>query len=152
MQGVEYRAARPDEYLYAAQLRGEMALEMGDDFDARVRDWRTKFAQYFFNKHAAGSAELFLALDGGDPVASVLISILDDYRSFVFDMKTAWINGVFVKPLYRRRGIARSLMRMAIDWAREKRCRRVRLRTSDEGRDLYASLGFATGREMELNP
>lgn len=151
MQGVECRAARPDEYVYAAQLRGEMALEMGDDFDARERGWRAKFAQYFCDKQAAGGAELFLAFDGGAPVASVLISILDDYRSFVFNMKTAWINGVFVKPLYRRRGIARSLMRMAIDWAREKRCRRVRLRTSDEGRDLYASLGFATGREMELD-
>jgi GNAT superfamily N-acetyltransferase len=128
-----------------------MAVELGDDFDARTPEWRTRFAEYFSDKHAAGKAEVFLAFDGTQPVGCAIVSILDDYRNFVFDMKSAWVNAVFVKPAYRRGGIGRELMRMTIEWARQRRCRRVRLRSSEDGRALYASLGFDAGREMELN-
>ncbi len=147
---IECRAARFAEFPIAAALRAEMALEMGDDFDARAADWRMKFCQYFRGKRGSGDAELFLAFDNGEPVGSVIVSVLDDYRRFVFNMSTAFINAVYVKPSHRRRGIARELMRMAIAWAAERGCVRVRLRTSDEGRALYTALGFAQGREMEL--
>jgi GNAT superfamily N-acetyltransferase len=151
LHAVEYRAARPDEFSTVAGLRQEMSVELGDDFDARATDWRDRFAQYFAERKSAGRGEAFLARDGDEAVGCVVVSILDDYRAFVFDMKTAWVNAVFVKPAYRRRGIASVLMQMAVDWARERGCRRVRLRTSDDGRGLYASLGFNVGREMELN-
>jgi GNAT superfamily N-acetyltransferase len=148
---LEYRAAHADELALVAALRQEMAIELGDDFDAREPDWRAKFAQYFREKKTRGNADAFVAFDNGEAVGCVVISVLDDYRSFVFNMKSAWVNAVFVKPAYRRRGIARELMSLAIGWAREQECRRVRLRTSDDGRSLYAALGFSVGREMELN-
>lgn len=151
MPALEYRAAQPEEFVLGAALRQQMSLELGDDFDARAPGWRGKFAQYFRGKKAADCGDLFLAFDGAEAIGCVVVSILDDYRNFVFDMKSAWVNAVFVKPEYRRRGIGRELMRMAIEWARRRGCRRVRLRTSDDGRALYASLGFAAGREMELN-
>jgi GNAT superfamily N-acetyltransferase len=148
---LEYRVAHPDEFALVAALRQEMAIELGDDFDARMPDWRSKFAHYFRDLHAHGRAELFLAFDGNEAIGSAVVSILDDYRNFVFNMKSAWVNAVFVKPAYRRRGIGRELMQMTIAWARERGCRRVRLRTSDDGRELYAAIGFVPGREMELN-
>lgn len=123
---------------------------MGGDFDALAPDWRAKFCQYFGGKQAAGNAQLFLAFDTGQPVGCATISIVDDYRNFVFNMPAAHVNAVYVKPAYRRRGIARRLMEMAVEWARERSCTRVRLRASDDGRLLYQTLGFAPGREMEL--
>ena len=48
-------------------------------------------------------------------------------------------------------GNSRRLMELAIGWARERSCTRVRLRASDDGRLLYQTLGFAAGREMELS-
>lgn len=151
MPAIDCRAADPQEYGSAAALRQEMSVELGDDFDARSPDWREKFAVYFRNKHAEGTADVFLAIEDERVIGCAVVSILDDYRRFVFDMKTAWVNAVFVHPAYRRRGIARRLMQMTIEWARARHCRRVRLRASDEGRELYASLGFGAGREMELN-
>ena len=124
---------------------------MGGDFDALAPGWRAKFCQYFGGKQAAGNAQLFLAFDTGQAVGCATISILDDYRNFVFNQRAAHVNAVFVKPAYRRRGIARRLMELAVAWARERGCRRVRLRASDEGRLLYQTLGFAAGREMELS-
>lgn len=148
---IECRAARADEYPVAAQLRQEMGLEYDDDFDARSKEWRTKFCAYFSGKQAAGTAQLFLAYDGATPVGCATISIADDYRRYCFNMPSAHINAVYVQPAHRRRGIASVLMQLAIKWARERGCTRVRLRSSDEGRFLYERVGFREGREMELD-
>jgi GNAT superfamily N-acetyltransferase len=148
---VQCRAASADEYGAAAQLRHEMSVETGHDFDARAADWRDRFRAYFAAKQAAGVAQLFLAYDGADPVGCAVISILDEYRRCAFGTLTAFVNCVYVRPAYRRSGIGRRLMELAIAWAVGRGCVRVRLRTSDEGRRLYESLGFHTGREMELD-
>ncbi|HLI96712.1 MAG TPA: GNAT family N-acetyltransferase [Candidatus Baltobacteraceae bacterium] len=148
---IECRAAGADEYPAAAQLRADMALEMGSDFDGAAADWRTKFAAYFGGKQAVGGAQLFLAYDGEAPIGCAIISILDHYRRYVFGTEVGFINAVYVHPDYRRRGVANRLMRLAIAWARERGCRSVRLRSSDEGRFLYEQLGFREGREMELD-
>lgn len=148
---IECRAAGAHEYPAAAQLRREMALEMGGDFDAAARDWQTKFCAYFGGKQSGGNARLFLAFDGETPIGCATISLADDYRRYCFGTLTAHVNAVYVKPAYRRRGVAGRLMELAIAWARERRCTRVRLRASEEGRFLYENLGFRQGREMELD-
>lgn len=148
---VECRAARADEHPAVAQLRGEMALEMGSDFDAMAADWRTKFCAYFGGKQAAGTAQLFLAYEGEQPIGCAVVSILEHYRRYVFGTENAYVNAVYVRPEYRRRGIAAKLMQLAIAWSRERGCKSVRLRASDEGRFLYEALGFRAGREMEFD-
>jgi GNAT superfamily N-acetyltransferase len=148
---VECRAAGADKYPAAAQLRGEMALEMGSDFDAMAADWRAKFCAYFAGKQAGGNAQLFLAYDGGEPIGCAIVSVLEHYRRYVFGTEMAYVNAVYVRPQYRRRGIARELMQLAIAWSRERGCKGVRLRASDEGRFLYENIGFSSGREMEFD-
>lgn len=147
---LECRPAGLDEYPAAAALRQEMALEMGADFDAAACDWRTKFAAYFGGKQSSGNGQLFLAYDGPAVVGCSIVTLEDNYRRYCFGTLGAHVNAVFVRPAYRRRGIAKRLMRLTIAWAREKGCARVRLRASDEGRVLYDGLGFEAGREMEL--
>lgn len=148
---IEYRSARPEEFPLAAALRQEMAIEMGDDFDATSPGWRSRFCAYFSGKQRSGLANLVLAFDDDEPVGCAVVSILDDYRRFTFNTTSAFVNAVYVKPAYRRQGIARRLMEMAVDWARRSGSIRVRLRSSDEGRELYTAIGFKTGREMEMN-
>lgn len=151
LSSIECRAAGAHEYPAAAQLRQAMALEMGGDFDAAARDWRTKFCAYFGGKQSGGNAQLFLAFDAETPIACAIISLADDYRRYCFGTLGAHVNAVYVKPAYRRRGVAGRLMRLAIAWASERECTRVRLRASTEGRLLYEQLGFHDGREMELD-
>ena len=48
----------------------------------------------------------------------------------------------------RRQGLARRLTETAIEWCRANAIATVILHASDEGRDLYSSLGFQPTNEM----
>ena len=151
MPQIIYREADEADYATGAQLRFEMAREMGShDFVDTSTDWRDRFVEYFSRKHRIDEARLFLAYDGDLPVGSAIVSILEEYRRYVLGVQSAWVNAVYVKPEYRRMGIAKELMLLTIDWARQHGCRRMRLRSSDEGRPMYASLGFHPTSEMEF--
>lgn len=127
-----------------------MAREMGDDFDALSKDWRPKFCAFFGGKQSSGNAQLFLACVGEEPIGCAIVTIPDEYRRACFGIANAHVNAVFVRPAYRGRGIGKDLMEMAIAWARERGCTRMRLRASEDGRQLYERVGFHDGREMEL--
>ena len=62
----------------------------------------------------------------------------------------AWIQNVYVVPAFRRRGIAREIMRTLIDWCRAQSFNSVNLHASADGRPLYEQLGFETTNEMRL--
>lgn len=151
MPVIECRAAPLEQFAHAAELRQAMERGFDSDFDAQSGGWREKFCEYFGGKQRAGRGQLYLAFDGPAPIGMAIVTLTDEWRSFVFGMRFAFVNAVFVKPEYRRRGIGRDLMLCAIAWAKEKKCARIRLRTSEEGRALYESVGFRPGREMELN-
>lgn len=55
---------------------------------------------------------------------------------------TGVIGNVVVRADYQRRGLARLLMRAALDWQREKGVRTVWLDATTDGRTLYRSVGF----------
>ena len=150
MPVIECRAMPVDALPIAAELRAEMEREFGFDYDQDRSGWRERFCEFYGDRQRTGRGQLFLAFDGAEPIGMTLISLTDEWRSHCFGLRFGFINAVFVRPQYRRRGIARELMSRAIDWAREQGCVRVRLRTSEEGRALYEGLGFGAGREMEL--
>jgi GNAT superfamily N-acetyltransferase len=56
---------------------------------------------------------------------------------------TGVIGNVVVRTDYRRQGLARMLMRAALDWQREKGAQTVWLDATTDGRALYRSVGFA---------
>jgi GNAT superfamily N-acetyltransferase len=62
----------------------------------------------------------------------------------------ALVANVYTEPEWRRRGVAALLMRHVLDYTREHRIGRVLLHASDDGRPLYASLGFVPTNEMKL--
>lgn len=149
--GLELRPARIEEYPYAAEMRRQMSVEHDGDFDARSADWRARYVEFFSTKQRDGKAQLFLAFEGEKPIGMTIVSFLEHYRSHVFGVRYAYVNSVFVYAEYRRRGIARHLMQMAIGWAREHGCSYVRLRSSEQGRPLYESMGFTPTSEMQLD-
>ena len=57
--------------------------------------------------------------------------------------KDAHVIDVYVRPAYRRRGIARDLMQTLVDWCEAQGgIPTATLEASDQGRPLYESLGF----------
>lgn len=148
---LEIRPARFDEFATAAALRAEMAHEMQTGWDRDYPHWGERFARYFAGRQAAGTSCMLLAFLNERAVGLSVVSIYDDYRREVLGHAVAHVNAVYVQPPYRRRGIASELVRRAIAWAKDHRCVRVRLRSSDDGRPVYERLGFRAGREMELD-
>jgi GNAT superfamily N-acetyltransferase len=62
----------------------------------------------------------------------------------------AYLLNVYVYEEFRRRGVARRLMQVMVDWCRAKGFASVWLHASDEGRPLYESMGFTATNEMKL--
>jgi GNAT superfamily N-acetyltransferase len=60
------------------------------------------------------------------------------------------ILNMYTEKEFRRRGIARQLMLVMMDWVRREGFPKVGLHASDEGRPLYESLGFEVSNEMEI--
>lgn len=90
------------------------------------------FAAAMLTDHIALVAE-----DPGQPVGCVYANTATDHYGFVF--------GLYVRPLWRRRGIARDLMRAIADALRleEKQYVVLSVDTRNEAaRSLYSELGF----------
>jgi GNAT superfamily N-acetyltransferase len=60
------------------------------------------------------------------------------------------IANLYTAPVHRRRGVARLLMEAMLAWGERNQLDRVTLTASEEGRSLYASLGFAATADMQL--
>ncbi len=54
----------------------------------------------------------------------------------------------WVEPEYRGQGMARSLVREALDEARRRKLRVMALHASDAGRRVYEAMGFRATNEM----
>ena len=64
--------------------------------------------------------------------------------------KRAWILNMYTEPEARRRGVAKRLLEVMIDWCRIEGFRTVSLHASPAGRPLYESVGFQPTNEMKL--
>ena len=128
-----------------------MIREMADaDPDTKHPTWRQRYLDFYSTRLAEGRAALFLAEIEAKPVGVTAIYLLANHRSEIFGFQSAYVSNVWVEPQNRRKGIASKLMQMAVAWAKGKGCEVVRLRTSEMGRPVYASLGFVATDEMEL--
>jgi GNAT superfamily N-acetyltransferase len=95
----------------------------------------------------------WIASDGERPVASAGMFLLD-WPPHPFDPEgtvRGYLLNVFVDPAYRKRGLARELVRMCLAEAKRRGIRVVTLHASDAGKPLYEELGFAMTNEMRLD-
>lgn len=60
------------------------------------------------------------------------------------------IVNMYTEPAYRRKGIARKLMEIMVDWCKKEGFGSVSLYASNDGRPLYEALGFKPTNEMRL--
>ncbi len=62
----------------------------------------------------------------------------------------AYLLNVYTEPEHRRHGIAHELVRACVQECRDRDVKLILLHASDEGRAVYASLGFKDSNEMRL--
>jgi GNAT superfamily N-acetyltransferase len=140
-----------EELAKTADLRREMTMEVdGTDYDRSNPGWRERYLRFFGDLMSGGGAQFFVAEVAGQLIGSAAVYKLVNHRSSIVLRQSAYVSTVYVKPPFRRRGIARALMEQTVAWAQRNGCEVVRLRTSPGGRALYESLGFRQSDELEL--
>jgi len=124
---------------------------------ARPSDNAALAALYTERGHGATPAEMSTRLSRviTDPAHAVIVAETADkkvvgsihvalYRILEWD-EAAQILGVIVAPSHQRRGLGRALTERAEQWARERGCTMVYLRTNalrTDATSFYASLGY----------
>jgi GNAT superfamily N-acetyltransferase len=147
-----YRELAQSDIPIAQELRALMIREMdgGRDPDVIQPGWRDRYTEFYSSRMVHDRAALFLAEHDAKPIGVAAVYLMVNHRSEIFGFQSAYVSNVWVEPEWRRRGIASKLMGMTVDWAKNKGCEVVRLRSSKMGRAVYAGLGFVASDEMEF--
>jgi len=88
----------------------------------------------------------------GAPVASGCVWVMDSQpRPGWAGTTQAYLLSVFTEPEQRGKGHATRITREAMKWARARGIERMTLHASNQGRNVYASLGFERTHEMRRN-
>lgn len=152
MAEITYRAATPQDVRALAALRWQMAVEQ-HGAGSPLEDYATAYEASLLAGLEQGTHLAWLAEADGQAAGCVLLiwwampPSLDN-----FHRKRGYVSSVYTVPEFRQLGIARQLMTLLLDAAREQGIQRLLLNASDMGRPLYESLGFVTPpRELELN-
>jgi GNAT superfamily N-acetyltransferase len=151
---MEIRAARLDEkdLETIVHQRRAMFFDMGRKDERALDAMCEKFRPWLKRKMAAGEYQAWFAVaPDGAVVAGAGLWLMDWPPLMTAGGK--WrgiILNVYTEPAYRRQGLARRLMLVAMDWCEKEGVEGVILHASAEGRPLYESLGFEPTNKMRL--
>jgi GNAT superfamily N-acetyltransferase len=141
---VVRRAVRSDlPVIVDLRLAFDRELLGGDLPPDRVGPHRSQVADYLATHVESDGYRLFVAEESGRIVGMGGLVVVDrpphprSRRS-----GEGFIVNVYSLPRWRGRGVGRAIMDALVAEGRRLRLRRVYLRTSDEGRSLYESMGF----------
>lgn len=132
--------------------RHAMFAEMGDGTPESLERMDAAYALWLREKMANDEYLGWFALDAaGAPVSGVGLWA-QEWPAGPIDQtgKRAYLMNVYTEPPYRQRGLARRLVQIALDWARQHGMETALLNASKAGRPLYESLGFDQSSEMRL--
>jgi GNAT superfamily N-acetyltransferase len=151
MPAVNVRLATVADLEHLLAHRVAMFRDMGEAAPAVLDGVREDARRYFTAAVPQGSYVAWLAEADGAVVAGAGV-VIAAWPGSPWDgqSRRAWILNVYTEPAWRRRGLARRLMAVVLDWCRAEGFSRVSLHASDEGRPLYAALGFVPTNEMRL--
>ena len=128
-----------------------MRKELDNGFQEEALVSLTK--DFFQRNIPNGSHVAFVCEDKGQLVADVgltLFEVMPTTKSP--NGKVARLMNMYVAPQYRRRGIAKRLLEIAVEYVRENNYARIMLNPSAMGKQLYLSFGFqAMDNEYEYH-
>jgi GNAT superfamily N-acetyltransferase len=133
--------------------RHTMFSDMGYHDETALSTMSANFRPWLQRKMEAGEYLAWFALAPGSSIAAGLGLWLMDWPPHMIGTGGRWrgnILNVYTEPAHRRRGMARALMKIGLEWCTANQVGAVILHASPEGRELYESLGFTPTNEMRL--
>jgi GNAT superfamily N-acetyltransferase len=132
--------------------RRTMFHEMGYRDERALDAMSARFRPWLVRKMEAGEYRAWFALAPDSAIAAGLGLWLMDWPPHMV-ASGQWrgnILNVYTEPGHRRRGMARALIQIALEWCATNHVDAVILHASVEGKPLYESLGFTRTNEMRL--
>jgi ribosomal protein S18 acetylase RimI-like enzyme len=129
--------------------REAMFRDAGRDDDV-LATMTEHFRRWLAPRLRDGSYFGFLLQDQGAPIAGIGLMLIDwpPHPLHPTQDRRGYVLNVYVEPAYRRRGLARELMRLAdAEFARRGVSYCV-LHATEQGRPLYQELGWSATAEM----
>lgn len=123
-----------------------MATKLWKEYD------RSDLRELLSGAQQRDNLRIWLAKDEDDRyVGFVIFSIRTDYVEGAVTSPTGYLEGIYVEPEFRKRGIAREFLRLGEAWCKEKGC--VQLGsdtwlTDMESRTIHKKLGFREEEEV----
>jgi GNAT superfamily N-acetyltransferase len=135
-----------------AAHRRAMFYEMGYRDDAALDAMVAAFLPWLRQRMTTGEYLAWLAVAPDGAIAAGLGLWLMDWPPHMIGPGAPRGNilNVYTEPAFRRQGIARRLMNVALDWCRANGVRAVILHASEDGQKLYEELGFKSTNEMRI--
>jgi GNAT superfamily N-acetyltransferase len=149
---VQIRPANQNDLPEILAHRRGMYQDMDYNDANAVSAMLTACEPYLSAALANGSFRGWLAVEQGRIIGGGAV-LINPWPSHPYDLecRRATILNVYVHPEYRRKGVARQLMRTMIDWCRKEGFAAVYLHASKNGRPLYEAMGFKPTTEMRLD-
>jgi len=146
------RAATLDDAESLIEHRRAMFFEMGYRDAAALDGMVAEFRPWLRRKMESGEYLAWVAIEPNDRIVAGLGLWLMDWPPHMIGPGAPRGNilNVYTDTAYRRQGIAREMMKIALEWCSQRNIGAVVLHASDDGRELYQQLGFRPTNEMRV--
>jgi len=150
-ENLSIRVATDDDTPTLVEFRLSMFRDMGWTDEGRLEELAPLYAAYVREHAASGDFIGWVAETDGRAVAMAAL-LWERVPPTVRNLsgRQAYLMSVYVVPDMRRRGIAKKMIGVAVDYARSHGADVVSLHYSPAGQGLYEGLGFAVSPEMRL--
>jgi GNAT superfamily N-acetyltransferase len=151
-QGFVLRRASTADLDTLVEHRRAMFQDMGYTDQEAMQSMSAKFRPWLLARLEAGDYLAWVISTPGGSIAAGAGLWLMDWPPHMVGKgaRRGNILNVYTHPDFRRRGLARELMKTALAWCGENGVDTVILHASDSGRTLYEAMGFAPTNEMRL--
>ena len=137
---VEYRRLTDKELDTFIEMRINQLREEGAKENI---DLRPALKDYYNRHIREGTFVSWLAVDGDKIIGTSGMSFVEKPPYFGCpNGKIGLLSSMFTNPDYRRKGIAKELLRRVVEEARKYDCCTIQITASDMGVKLYTAYGF----------
>ena len=128
-------------------LRLEYLIEDNGSLEHRDVETIKKNLPGYIREHLKKDLFVYVIREDDTIVSCAFLLIVMKPMSPAFiNGKTATVLNVYTRPAYRRRGYARMIMNAIIADAKEQNIDVIELKATEDGYDLYRSVGFEDDR------
>jgi ribosomal protein S18 acetylase RimI-like enzyme len=149
---VTIRKATKDDVPEIVRQRKLMFESMGFEDSNKLQSTSILSRKFFLERMENNTFQGWVASTKEGRIVSNAGVIIDHHPPGPnnFSGKIAYIFNLYTIAEFRHQGIAQKIMETILDWIREKEISLVTLHATDDGEELYKSLGFTSGNEMHL--